>query len=235
MLATTEKHESIIPIARQYPIRGIHQIEMTSRCNLACRYCAHPKMKRSKQDIDETIYVKSLEWARHFGTGELNLAGIGESTMHPDFVRFVFMARAAIGWDRDLILATNGLLMTPELAREIAPTKMRVWVSLHRPEKAGPAVEALSSAGILAGVSADPSVSSVNWAGQVKWHVSTPMKGSPCPWVQPGRVFVLSDGRIARCCFDAKADDVLGSVDDNLSKMYTSAYSLCATCHHVAE
>lgn len=215
-----------------FPIRSIHQIEMTSRCNLRCRYCVHPTMARTKLDMDERTYVKSLWWARQLRGRELNLAGIGESTMHPEFVRYVFLAREAIGDDTDLILATNGLLMTNELARAIAPSKIRVWVSLHRPEKAGPAVEALKAAGILAGVSGDPSIAAVNWAGQVKWHVSTPQKGTICPWVRPGRVFILSDGQVARCCFDATAEDVLGTIDDDLLTMQTSPYKLCDSCHH---
>lgn len=214
-----------------FPIRTIHQIEMTSRCNLRCRYCVHPTMARAKQDMDEATYAKTLQWARRLPGRELNLAGIGESTMHPQFVRNVFLAREAVGNHVDLILATNGLLMTPELALEIAPTRIKVWVSLHRPEKAGPAVEALKAAGIIAGVSADSSIEAVNWAGQVKWHVSTRQAGQPCPWVIPGRVFVLADGRVARCCFDATADDVIGHVDDDLTQLETAPYRLCAACH----
>jgi hypothetical protein len=218
-----------------FPVTAIHQIEMTSVCNLRCKYCVHPKMPRAKRDMDEATYLRALQWAAYFGKGELNLAGIGESTVHPDFVRFVHLAREFIGPGRDLILATNGLKMDNEMAMAIAPTKIRVWVSLHRPERAAGAVEALRRANILAGVSIDPSVASVDWAGQVPWQVTTPIKGSPCPWISAGRVFVLSDGLITRCCFDATADDVLGSVFDDVSAMRTSAYGLCNACHHDAQ
>lgn len=214
-----------------FPVRAIHQIEMTSRCNLRCKYCAHPKMVRPKIDMDDVTYAKALLWARQLPGDELNLAGIGESTMHPEFVRNVFLAREAVGPDVPLILATNGLLMTRELALAIAPTHIRVWVSLHRPEKAGPAVEALKSAGIIAGVSADAAVEAVDWAGQVDWFVSTRQKGLKCPWVKPGRVFVMADGRVARCCFDATAEDIIGHVDDDLTLMQTAPYKLCASCH----
>ncbi len=214
-------------------INAIHQIEMTSECNLRCKYCAHPKMPRAKIHMTAEVYKQALAWAKYYDFGELNLAGIGESTMHPEFVKNCFLAREAIGEKRDLILATNGLLVTDELAKEIAATRIRVWVSAHRPEKAGPAVEALKRAGILAGISVDPTFSSVDWAGQVDWHVSTPMKGSPCPWVPTGSVFVLSDGRIARCCFDATGDDVLGDVFQDVTTLRTSAYALCKECHHV--
>ena len=56
-------------------------------------------------------------------------------------------------------------------------------VKLHRPEKAGPAVEAYRKIGALDGVSADPSINAYDWAGQVEWFNSPrahpPPKSSP--------------------------------------------------------
>lgn len=220
-----------------FKVHSVHQIEMTSRCNLACKYCVHPKMPRPKVDMDDRTYLRSLDVAAMLHrrnpelVTELNLAGIGESTMHPEFIRYVHLAREAMGWGVRLVIATNGLLMTREMAKAIKDADPWVWVSLHRPEKAGPAIEALKEAGILRGVSADPSISAVDWAGQVKWAVSTDAKGSPCTWVRPGRVFVMSDGQISRCCFDGTANGVLGSIWDDIDTIQTSPYSLCKTCH----
>jgi hypothetical protein len=226
--------------AMTFPVVGIHQIEMTSRCNLRCKYCVHPTMGRAKQDMDDATYrqaltkVSELIARQHPGRRqrELNLAGIGESTMHPEFIRNVAWAREAVGDDVDLIIATNGLLMDDAMAQALKPMRPKVWVSMHRPEKAGPAVEALKRAGLLSGVSADPSIASVDWAGQVSWYVSTPAKGSRCPWVLRGMVFVMADGRVTRCCFDGKGDDAIGTVWDDFTAMRTSAFSLCAGCHH---
>lgn len=216
----------------RFNLSTIHQIEMTSRCNLRCRYCPSPHLPREKLDMTEAHFLRSLEWVREFsmrGTqGELNLAGIGESTMHPEFVRFVFLAREALRRDQPLVMATNGLLMTDELAREIAPSGIRVWVSLHRPERAGPAVEALKRAGILSGISADPSLSAIDWAGQVKWHRSA--QRNACPWVKNGWAFILADGRVSRCCIDAAGVGVMGHIDDDVTQFETSPYSLCRTC-----
>jgi len=188
-------------------------------------------MARPKIDMDDLTYAKALLWARQLPGPELNLAGIGESTMHPEFVRNVHLAREAIGPNIPLILATNGVLMTREMAMAIAPTAIRVWVSLHRPERAALAVEHLKAAGILAGVSCDAAIESVDWAGQVKWHVNTHQKGAACPWVKNGRVFVLADGRLARCCFDAQADDIIGTLDDDIPSLQTAPYKLCRSCH----
>lgn len=229
-----------------FPVRNIHQIEITSRCNLRCRYCVHPTMKRAKADMDVETYVRALSWAKILrdrlpeeqrAQYSLNLAGIGESTMHPAFLDFLAMARESLGPEQDLVLATNGLLVDDALAQAMKPFRPRVFVSLHRPEKAGPAVEALKRAGLIAGVSADPSVSATDWAGQIKWHVSA--QRTRCPWVTGGWAIVFSDGRLSRCSFDgtgvgtiknSRGGEANVNVDD-VTQLETSPYSLCASCH----
>jgi hypothetical protein len=215
-----------------FAVRELHQIEITSRCNLRCVYCVHRSMPRSKADMADDVYEAALGWASHFvKTGSqrsLNLAGIGESTLHPDFVRYVHWAREAVGDGCDLVLATNGLLMTDDVADAIAPARPQVFVSLHRPEKAGPAIEALKRAGILAGVSADPSVAATDWAGQVKWHRSAAPRA--CMWVKGGQVFAMSDGRLTTCSFDGQGEETLGSVFDDLTQLRTRPYFLCPSC-----
>jgi len=214
-------------------LRHIQQIELTSRCNLRCRYCPSPHLKRAKQDMSVETFERALHWVRFFVSqrtqGELDLGGIGEPTLHPEFVRFLYLAREAIGFNGVLVFPTNGLLMTDELAREIAGARPRAYVSLHRPERAGLAVEALRKVGLLAGVSADPSIAATNWAGQVKWHVSA-QPGRQCGWVRNGRAFVMSTGHVSRCGFDASGIGVFGHVDDDLSLLATSPYELCRTC-----
>ena len=216
-------------------INAIHQIEITSRCNLRCKYCPHPKMQRAKIDMDMDTYQKALGWVSYFvrkGTQkELNLAGIGESTMHPLFADMVKNAREVVQSNCRLVLATNGINMTAEMADMLKEYDVHTWVSLHRPEKAALAVELLKARGILYGVSADPSISSIDWAGQVEWHVSTNVVGQPCSWLYDQRVFVMADGRISRCCLDAEGVGVMGTIDDDIATMRATAYSLCGECH----
>lgn len=179
-------------------------------------------------------FVMALGWASHFarrGTQqELNLAGIGESTMHPRFVEYVAMAREQLGPNMDIVLATNGLLVDDALARALRPYRPRVWVSMHRPEKAGPAIEALKAVGLLAGVSADPSLAAIDWAGQVKWHRSH--APSRCAWIDTGRVMVMADGRVTTCCLDASGDGVVAHVAEDLKQVSLKPYKLCATCSY---
>lgn len=222
-------------VVQHYPIRAIHQIEITSRCNLKCAYCPSYRLPRPKLDMTEDTFIKSLQWAQQLQRiskhPELNLAGIGESTMHPQFIHFLALAREAMGPSVTLVLATNGLLIDDSMAEAMAPYYPEVYVSLHRPEKAQRAIAALAKAGILKAVSCDGALNSVNWAGQIDWPVTTSAKGADCTWFKNGQVVVLADGRISRCCFDASGAGVLGTVDDDLTQLTTSAYSLCDTCH----
>lgn len=44
-------------------LTAIHQIEITSRCNLRCRYCVHPHMGRVKEDMEPATFAKALNIA----------------------------------------------------------------------------------------------------------------------------------------------------------------------------
>jgi len=219
-----------------WEIKSLHQIELSSQCNLRCVYCPSPTLQREKVHIEHAAFVHALEWVKHFVTqgtqGELNLAGIGESTLHPRFVEYVGMAREAAGPRGVVCFATNGLLMTRELAAQLAPFKPTVWVSLHRPEKAKGAIDALREFGLLAEVSVDPSLSAVDWAGQVDWRLTTDCFGSACDWRHKGWVMVMADGRLTTCCFDQDGSGVIGSVWMAPGSVRGKPYKLCKTCHH---
>ena len=223
-------------VITRYPrvVTSLHQIEITSRCNLTCKYCPSPKLQRPKVDMDMATYKRALEWVNYYvlrGTqGELNLAGIGESTMHPDFVEYVRLARGAVGPGGRLVLATNGLLITDEMVAALKPFNPLIWVSLHRPEKAGPAIEVLKKYGLLSGVSGDPSYAAIDWAGQVEgWFVSA-QKGV-CDWLKSGWTMVMADGRLSTCCLDASGAGVIGHVNNQVGDAGVSPYGLCSGCH----
>lgn len=215
------------------PIRRVHQLELTSRCNLKCAYCVSPTLKRPKMDMTQDTFAKALKWVAYFverhGQDEINLAGIGESTIHPQFIPMLRQTRLTLGPDVRIVLATNGKAVTEDMVDAMKPWNPTVFVSLHQPVLAKRAVDFLRRAGLLAGVSIDPSVASTDWAGQVKWAVSAET-GRACMWIRSGKVMVMSDGRLTRCSFDGSGVGVLGTVDDDLSKLETSPYSLCRTC-----
>lgn len=196
-------------------------------------------MLRPKEDITDALYIRALSIVSravlHNGQRELNLAGIGESTMHPYFTDYVAMARTSLGDDVKLVLATNGVAVTEEMVKDIAKYNPAVWVSLHRPEKAAHAVELFKKYNILHGISVDPSIAAVDWAGQVNWHVSTSVKGQECSWLKDSMAMITAQGDITQCCFDGDNMKVLGNIRDmstnDIFNIDTGAYDLCKNCH----
>src|SRR3990167_3157408 len=99
-------------------VKALHQIEISSRCSLKCVYCPSPDISkglyqdRRAEDMNRETFIRALEWVTVFvrkGTqAELNLAGIGESFLHPEFADFVKLAREAVGPLVKLVMATNG-------------------------------------------------------------------------------------------------------------------------------
>lgn len=229
-----------LPIQFPAPIQSLHQIELTSRCNLRCSYCPSPKLGRPSVDMTWDHYLRALQHVRHYvqaGTqAHLNLAGIGESTIYPFFVQALPLARRAMGWERDhnghrrwIGLATNGIELTETMCRVAKDCEVYFWVSLHRPEKAGPAIELAKRYGVFAGASSDPSTNADDWAGQVKWFRSQPY-ASQCQWLREAKAMALADGRVTTCCLDASGAGVIGHLDDPLGSLRSKPYSLCQNC-----
>jgi hypothetical protein len=220
-------------------IVSLHQIEITSRCSLKCVYCPSPAIVAGKYpdrkavDMTRAHFERALDWAEFYvrrGTqNELNLAGIGESTIHPEFVDFVRLARERLGRGVKLVFATNGTHRDEEMIRAIAVYNPSVFVSLHRPEVAGPAIELYRKHGLLKGVSVDPSINANDWAGQTKWHSSG--NRIPCQWLRDGKLMAMADGRLTRCCLDASGIGVLGHLDDEIGSLKTNPYALCKACY----
>lgn len=221
------------------PVRDIHQLELTTRCNLRCHYCPHyPELPRPKTDMLWETFEAALELVSYYvrqGTQtELSLTGIGESLLHPRFVEMVAACRTALGPQRQLTVTTNGLLLDDELCAALAPFNPSVYVSLHRPEKAGLAVEAAKKHGLLRGINNAFATSAFNWAGtQRNWFVSAPR--TPCEYLRSGWGVVLADGRVTTCCLDADGSGVVGTVWDHPEKLqlqpWGDAKKGCASCH----
>lgn len=221
------------------PVRDVHQIELTTKCNLRCHYCAHhPQLPRAQEHMTEETFAAALRLVKHLvdrGTqAELSLTGIGESLLHPRFLEFVGRARAVIGPERPLVITTNGILFDEFLARELVPHKPQVFISLHRPEKAGLAVEVARKYGLLAGTNSAFVTAAFNWAGtQRNWYVTAPP--ITCEYLRSGWCVVLVDGRVATCCLDARGSSVVGTVLDDPSslalKPWGDASHGCGACH----
>jgi hypothetical protein len=225
----------IVGPERATPLREIHEIEFTSQCNLRCRYCPHPKMQRAKADMTRETFDATMRHVQHYvdqGTqGEVSLTGIGETLMHPVFKPWARMVRQVIGKYRKLVLSTNGLLMTHDMAEFMASLDMHVYVSGHRPEKAGPAIELLKAAGCKVGANTAFMDNAIDWAGQVDWFVST--DAHMCAYLQKRWAAVRQDGSVNTCCMDAESLFPIGSVCDEVGSLRTWATKVCEGCSMV--
>lgn len=220
------------------PVTSVHQIEVTTRCNLRCVYCPSPKLHEPqfrgvpKGDMTMDTFARALEHCRHYASqdtqGELSLTGIGETLLHPQWREMVAMAAEALP-GHFLNFSTNGLLLDDDACQWLARHDFMVYISLHRPEKAGHAVEAAKRAGILAAVNGSAAISAFDWAGQIDYFVSAP--AATCEWLRAGWANVLVDGRITTCCLDAAAKGVVGHVDDEPGTHALRPFSLCSDCH----
>lgn len=218
---------------KSVPIREIHEIELSSICNLACRaYCPHPKLERPKAHMEWETFERTLEHVKYLcekGTqGEVSLTGIGEAILHPRFIEAVFRVREVIG-GRQITMATNGVAMTPALAEVLAKLRVVTYVSTHRPEKAGVAWQMLKDAGAITGLNTAFVDSSIDWAGQMNWHVAA--KTHACTYLGLGWAVVRQDGSINACCMDAHGKHRLATVWDELGSLTTRPIGLCANCH----
>ncbi len=220
----------------QYPrlVQEIHQIEVTTRCNLRCVYCPHPKMQRPKEDMTWETFIRSMVWVKKFYDlglqSELSFTGIGESTMHPEFADMLVVARRQCP-DMPIVFSTNGLpTFTEGIAKVCQEFKVEVMISLHRPEVAGKAIQLAKKYGILKYTNDAFATRSMDWAGQVEdWFVSA--APGYCAYLKRGWGVILFDGQITTCCLDAENKGVVGTVWDEPGSLTMEPFSLCEPCH----
>lgn len=93
------------------------QLELTHRCNVACRHCyLQDSSLTPQQELTLSEIEDLLDNLAHMQTLFLSLTG-GEPLLRPDFADIL---RAATARGFAVLLLTNGTLLTPTLADEIA-------------------------------------------------------------------------------------------------------------------
>lgn len=218
-------------------LRALHAIEVSSRCNLSCVYCPNGSkvMKRPRLDMSEDVFVHALHWLAFFGArgtqvNEVHFSGIGESLLHPRLAEYLEAARALLP-KLEILLSTNGLLLTDELAARLAPSGAQLMISLHAPVRAAEAIAIGRRHGIVRHAAQPASTEPHDWAGQVEWAPGRGAPRAPCTWLQNRIGFVAADGRILRCCFDTDGASTIGNVMDPPTELDTGPWSLCASCN----
>jgi len=196
--------------------------------------------------MSRATFERALDWVdalndrRDDKRGELSLTGIGEALLHPEFIEFVLLARKRLP-GIPLVFSTNGLLLTDEVCRALAPARPRIFISLHRQEKAALAIRAAKAHGLFEQANPAPALAPFNWAGQLPhWFNAAPPL--TCEYLASGWGVVLVDGRITTCCLDASGRGVVGHVDDPLESLTTPGTGLrpwgdeqvgCQRCHMI--
>ena len=231
-------------------VTTIMNIEVSSICNNKCPYCPAPKQSELRPVglMSMETFHKVMDWVRYFvekGTQkELNLFGIGEPTLNPNLVEMVRIARKNLPYNLPVHTNTNGNTMTDELASQLKDAGItHVDVTGHDALKAAMAIRYLRKYRIFGVLSADFMLTPNNWAGQVDWPTTdysdffkTPVPCVyPCPWINRGQVMVMWDGRVTRCCLDASARGLLGTIDNDVANMNVTKFGLCDKCHHFSE
>jgi radical SAM protein with 4Fe4S-binding SPASM domain len=90
-------------------------VEITNRCNLACRHCFNRSGEEPVQELSLADVVYLFDQLQAMGLTSIRISG-GEPTCHPDFAA---IARAAVARGLQVSLNTNGLYparLRPQLA-----------------------------------------------------------------------------------------------------------------------
>ena len=89
-------------------------IEITSRCNLSCEYCARSRVPRTGRDMDLDAFCYLLDLMPH--TFKVVFVGLGEPTLHPKLADFVAMAACR---GHRVALVTNAMNLETNLSRRL--------------------------------------------------------------------------------------------------------------------
>jgi SynChlorMet cassette radical SAM/SPASM protein ScmF len=105
-----------------YPLRQLY-FYLTEGCNLRCRHCLiEPKFQTEDRKfpvLEFDLFTKIIDQAIPLGMHTAKLTG-GEPFLHPDIEKIIDYI---VVKDIRLIIETNGVLCTPELARKITSAK----------------------------------------------------------------------------------------------------------------
>jgi len=222
-------------------LKTITTIELSSVCNLACKYCINRLLvKHPDRDagiMTNSVFERSLHWLKILcdrGTQqEINLNGNGESCLDPDLTERIKRVRAVVD-DRRVCFSTNGVNMTRGLAKDLKDSGIdQIDLSIHSPFHVRRSAYIMHNAGLKGVVNLGAVLYSHNWAGQLEPENSIDVKLKiQCDPLIDGRGYIQSEGNVTPCCYDYRNLGVFGHVfDDDLLKREIKPYELCETCH----
>ena len=222
-------------------LKTITTIELSSLCNLSCKYCInrllvkHPM--RSPGIMTDEIFEASLNILRNLCLGgtqqEVNLNGNGESTLDDQLIERIKKTKDVVG-NRTVTFCTNGVNMTADLAKELKNAGLDIIsLSPHSPFHTRKAAHLLAGNGFKPFINFGSICASHNWAGQLEPENSIDCRlTNVCKPLEEGRGYISNEGYLSPCCYDYKLVGIYGHVlDDDIFEKEVAPYSLCHTCH----
>ena len=224
-------------------ITTITNIETSAKCNLACQYCMSASQHKWRDTglMDMDTFEATMKIVKKFveaGTQrEINLFGVGEPLLNENIIEMIKIARKTSPlWP--LHLNTNAFFLTKEVADKLRTSGINhIDITGHDHFHTAKGIKILRKAGIRFNLTYDFVISPNNWAGQVDWFPAD--YKVICPWITRGQAFVMWNGDIVNCCFDAKKTNVLGNVKENtfdqIKEICIKEFELCKNCHQRIE
>jgi MoaA/NifB/PqqE/SkfB family radical SAM enzyme/pimeloyl-ACP methyl ester carboxylesterase len=117
------------PIVKNEPV--LANIEITTRCNLTCKYCARSVYGREACDMPKEMFSSILNILPH--AYRITLVGLGEPLLHPLVVDFIAEASSR---GRRVALVTNAMSLDRQLSRELIKAGLSsIAFSLDAPDQ----------------------------------------------------------------------------------------------------
>lgn len=223
-------------------LKTITTIELSSACNLACKYCINRLITKNSDRtpgiMADAVFERSLHWldklCRAGTQKEVNLNGNGESTLDPSLIKRIGMVREVVGQNRRVSFCTNGVNMNSEFAQALKGSGINnVDVSPHSAYHARRAISYLIDAGHTVICTPGAIIQTHNWAGQLEpEHTVRCRLIIRCDPLIEGRGYIQSEGSVTPCCYDYRNLGTFGHVEeDDLDQKPIAPYELCKTCH----
>lgn len=219
-----------------YEIKSIKNVELASVCNMSCVYCLSPQIKDHRKAglMSFKTFKKVTDKIVHFynqGTqGEIWLHGTGESLLNTELIPMIKHLTSRV--PLPVYISTNGILVDDEMVANLKRSGIsRVDVSCHDLEIAEVAHAKLKEAGITTVINYGPRDSKFNWADQLDFENASENK-PPCPWINNSECFIMHDGSIVNCCFDVFGKNIIGNIEDDITKIEVKEFELCHNCNH---
>lgn len=202
---------------------------------MSCDYCLSPHIKEHRKPGLMTLetFKKVVDKIEQFfdnGTqGEIWLHGTGESLLNPDIALMVTLLKSKVSLP--VYLSTNSLLIDNEIVKKLKIAGIdRIDISPHDEEAALKAWQIINSQGIQSTINYGVQDKKFNWASQLDIESTIP-EYPICPWMHYKECFILHDGSVVSCCFDAYGTNIIGHIED-VENLEIKPFGLCKNCNH---